>query len=166
VRPLLLGGTATLVALVMAGCGGASGVDAGGFTAQDLQSGASALALIAQTSVWTAASEVTGTNGNLPTSCSFHIAKERPPTFELFITWAPDAAGGPAPNRRYAWLDAVIGPGGLKGGYAFHLGYAPTAKLLASHYGSAYAKPAEKCLIEANGTFALVPVNSREPAQP
>jgi hypothetical protein len=149
--------------VVLAGCGATSQVDAGGFTAHDLEAGNAALALLAQTAVWTAASEVTGTNGNVPTRCSFHVAKTEPLTFELFITWSPDTASGPAPNRRYAWLSAVIGPAGLKSGYAFHLGYARTPQALASHYGEAFAKPAEKCLVEQTGTFALVPIDSQRP---
>jgi hypothetical protein len=141
---------------ILAGCG-SDGTDAGGFTSNDLKAATSALGVLAETSVWNSAAEVTETNGNLPASCSFHIEKAKPLTFELFITWAPDPAHGAAPNRRYAWLEAQIGPEGLKSGYSFHLGYTPTAKALASHYGAAYRKPAEKCLIEQTGTFALVP---------
>jgi hypothetical protein len=143
--------------LLIVGCGSGTAVDAGGFSSADLKAANTALSVLAQTSVWNAAAEVTYTNGNLPTSCSFHVARTTPLTFELFITWAPDAAGGAAPNRRYAWLEALIGPKGLRSGYFFHLGYASTRSALVSHYGQAYSKPVEKCLIEETGTFALVP---------
>ena len=145
------------VSVGLAGCGSSSTVDAGGFSAGDLTAASKALAVLAQTSVWNAAAEVTYTNGNLPKTCSFHIEREKPLTFKLFITWVHDPYNiGAAPNRRDAWLEAVVSPEGLSAGYLFHLGYAPTAKALASHYGDAYAKPAEKCLVEQNGTFALV----------
>jgi len=156
---LRLAAVAVTGAVVLVGCGTDSKVDAGGFTAGDLKAATVALGLLAQTSVWNAASEVTDTNGNLPTSCSFHIATAKPLMFELFITWAPDSAHGAAPNRRYAWLQAVIGPAGLKSGYFFHVGYTSTLQALASHYGQAYERPAEKCLIEETGTFALVPAD-------
>ena len=143
--------------LTLAACGAASGVDAGGFTGSDIKAATAALRALAQTSVWNAAAEVTFTNGNPPASCSFHIAKTSPLTFELFMTWVPDPAQGAAPNRRYAWLQAEIGPEGLKSSYSFHLGYVPTAHALASRVGDAFARPAEGCLIEESGTFAPGP---------
>ena len=150
-RVALLGVTS---AAVIAGCGATSKVDRGGFTAQDRSQAMAALGILSQTAVWTTAAEVTYTNGNVAKTCSLHIANDKPLTFELFLTWFP---GGAGKNRRYAWLQAVIGPQGLKADYSFHLGYEPTAKALASHYGNAYTKPAERCLVEQNGTFALLP---------
>jgi hypothetical protein len=145
---------------LLTGCGGSSHVDAGGFTPQEVTAGAAALELLGHTSVWTAAAEVTGTNGHLPMRCSVHVVRTKPLTFELFLTWAPSSAHGAASNRRYAWLRAVIGAGGLTSGYSFHLGYEPTLKLLATHYGDAYLKPADKCLVEKTGTFALIPADA------
>jgi hypothetical protein len=144
------------VSVGLSGCGSGTAVDAGGFSAADLTAATKALTVLSQTSVWNAAAEVTYTNGNLPKTCSFHIERRSPLTFKLFITWAPDPAKGAAPNRRYAWLEAILGEKGLRAGYYFHLGYVPTAEALASHYGDAYAKPAERCVIEQTGTFALV----------
>jgi hypothetical protein len=145
---LVLAGVALL-----AGCGGSSKVDRGGFTAGDRKAAEEVLGILAQTSVWDTAAQVTFTNGSPPAACTLHIVQTKPLTFRLFVSWIPQAGL----NRRYAWLQAVVGPEGLKQDYSFRLRYARTEKALKAHYGDAFTKPFERCLVLANGRFALLP---------
>jgi hypothetical protein len=151
----MLAGTGAL-----AGCGGRSAVDTGGFSAGDREAAHKALSTLSQTSVWQTALRTTLTESSLPSACVVHIESRKPLTFKLLLTWIPDATtqrtvfGGQP--RADVWLRAVIGPEGLRGAYSLRLGNEHSVAALRSHYGDAFRKPVDRCLLLANGTFGLV----------
>jgi hypothetical protein len=152
-RTLLVAGAAIL----LAGCGGgSSSVDSSGYSASDRRAANEVLGILARTAVWQAAAQATYTNGSVPAACSLHIVSKDPRKFKLFITWIP-AEGL---NRRYAYLEAVIGPEGLREDYQFRLRYTKTQQELESHYGDAFQKPNRSCLVLENGKFALLPAGA------
>src|SRR4051812_41096156 len=145
-------------AAVLAGCGGGTKLDEGHFSASDRQAARTVLGILSRTSVWQAAQRMTLTVSRSPV-CVLHIESAKPLTFKLFMTWIPTAAqqrtvfeGAP---RAYVWLQAIIGPQGLKRDYSLHLGNERSLKALKSHYGDAFTKPVERCVLLVNGTFGL-----------
>ena len=102
---------------------------------------------------------MTLTESRSPT-CVLHIEAAKPLTFKLFMTWIPTAtqqrtvfAGVP---RAYVWLQAVIGPNGVKQDYSLHLGNERSLKALKSHYGDAFTNPVDRCVLLVNGRFGLL----------
>ena len=161
VRSLALVAAAALAAVSLTGCGGGgSEVDSGGFTAADWKAAQDMLSTLARTSLWDTAAQVTYTNGAPTTACGIHIVKSKPRTFKVFMAWIP---GGGGINRRYAWLQAVVGPELLKQDYSFRLRYTLTERALRSHYGDTFTKPYARCLVLENGRFALLPADSERP---
>jgi hypothetical protein len=140
-------------AALLSACGGSGGVDRGGFTAEDRKAARVVLGLLSQTSVYTSAAEISYTEGFPPTACAVHIVKRTPLTFKVFMSWIPPRGI----NRTYSWLQAVVGPEGLKQDYAFHLGSETTEAALRAHYGDAFSKPVHKCLVLQTHSFALLP---------
>jgi hypothetical protein len=141
-------------AVVLAGCGaGSGGVDQGGFTAGQRKAAQDALIVLSGTSLWDTAAKASYTQGQPPTACVVHIVKPKPLTFKVFMTWIPDKGI----NLDYVWLQAVIGPEGLRRDYSFRLGNEFTKAALTAHYGDVFSKPVENCLVLQNGGFALVP---------
>jgi hypothetical protein len=149
------GFVAALCAVALAACGG-GGTDRGGFTSGDRKAAESVLALLAQTAVYTSAVKTSYTQGFPPTACVVHIEKRRPLTFKVFMSWVPQLTPGEAQGRTYAWLEAVIGPQGLKQDYSFRTGNEATEAALKTRYKDAFAKPVEKCLVLQNQRFALL----------
>jgi hypothetical protein len=145
-------------AVALAGCGG-GGVDRNGFSASQRKAARDVLAQLGQTSVYDAAREISLTEAKVPTACVVHIEKARPLTFRILITWIPEAASLGGSERAFAWLEAVVGPDGLRGDYSFHQGNERTKRALEAHYGDAFAKPAAKCLVLQNRQFGLLPAS-------
>jgi hypothetical protein len=145
---------AVVGAAVLAGCGGDGSVDRGGFTAGDRKAAQDALGVLARTAVWGTAAKVSYTQGKPPTACVIHIQKAKPLTFKVLMTWIP--VQGFNTGRTYAWLEAVIGPEGLKRDYHFRFGNELTENALKTRYGDAFAKPVEKCLVLQNNKFGLL----------
>jgi hypothetical protein len=159
--PTLLALAGLAGAAVVAGCGGGGGVDRDGFTASQRKAARAALAELAQTSVYDAARELSLTEAEVPTACVVHIEKAKPLTFRILMTWVPKAGVLGGSQRAFSWLEAVIGPDGLRGDYAFHQGNERTKRALEAHYGDAFAKPAAKCLVLQNRQFGLLPASGR-----
>src|SRR5581483_1332027 len=125
----------------LGGCGGASKIDTGGFSAKDRKAAQNALATLGKTSAWQVALRTTLTESKLPVDCAVHIERRKPLTFKLFIAWVPDPTvqstvfeGQP---RADVWLRAVIGPEGLRGPYSLRLGNEHSLTALRSQYGDA-----------------------------
>jgi hypothetical protein len=156
VRPQRLALGALAGAALLAGCGGGGKVDRGGFSAGDRRAAQAALDLLTQTSVKTVAVNLIATVG-VPAACRVHIEARQPLTFKLFMSWIPTRGS----SRTYAWLQAVIGPDGLKRDYAFHVGNETSAAAVKSHYGTAFAKPYEPCEVTNINTFSLVPFGAK-----
>jgi hypothetical protein len=79
------------------------------------------------------------------------------------MTWKPnlknlggDVAQG-AGGRTYSWIVATIGPNGVHGKYSLKEGNELSLKALEAHYGNAFSKPVEKCLLLQNQAFGLLP---------
>jgi len=120
------------------------------------------LALLAHTAFYTAAEKSTYTEGFPPTACVVHIEQRKPLMFRIFMSWVPpltpaqvEAQGVNA--RTYAWLEAVIGPQGIRRDYRFRSGNELTKAALTARYGSVFEKPVERCLVLQNQRFALLP---------
>jgi hypothetical protein len=151
------------LAAALAGCGGGSKTDAGGFTASDFRGAQKALDALAQTSVYDAALDITQTAAEDPTACVVHVESRDPLLFRVLLTWKPNTAnlGGSveqgAGGRTFSWIVAVIGPNGIHGEYSFHQGNELTNAALKAHYGDAFSKPLEKCLLLQNQAFGLLP---------
>jgi hypothetical protein len=149
-------------ASALAGCGGAS-TDTGGFTSSQFSNAQRALGALAQTSVYDTALDITQTAAEDPTACVVHIQSANPLMFEVLMTWVPNIKnlGGSvtqqAASRAYSWITALIGPDGVQGKYAFHEGNEATLQALEAHYGNAFSKPVEKCLLLQNDAFGLLP---------
>jgi hypothetical protein len=139
-------------AALLSACGGGRGVDAGGFSAGDRKAARAVLTLLAQTAVYVTATETSYTEGFPPTACAVHIETRKPLTFKVFMSWVPPRGT----NRTYSWLQAVIAPEGLKQAYSLHFGNEISERDLQAHYGSAFAKPVEKCLVLQNEKFGLL----------
>jgi hypothetical protein len=152
----------SILVFLAAGCGGTS-TDAGGFTANEFRDAQRALDVLAQTSVYDAAIEITHTAAEDPTACVVHLESKNPLTFKVLMTWKPNIAnlGGTisqrASGRLYSWITASIGPQGLVGDYSFHEGNELTLKALEARYGDAFTRPVEKCLLLQNDAFGLLP---------
>lgn len=148
-------GVATVALLT--GCGG-SKVDSGGFTASQFKAAQQALAFLGQTSVYDDALKTSDTEAEVPTTCTVHLEQKNPLTFKVFLTWIPNIANtGKGNLRAYSWVEAVLGPDGLKQNYSFHAGNETSEALLQSKYGDAFDKPVEKCLLLQNRQFGLLP---------
>jgi len=162
VRIWLLIAAALACATLTAGCGSVRH-DRGGFTPSQFTDAQKALAALAETSVYDSALDITQTAAEEPTACEVHIESTNPLMFKVFLTWIPNIAnlGGTvlqqAAARTYSWLQAIIGPQGLAGNYSFHEGNELTLAGLQSHYGDAFAKPVERCLLLQNDAFGLLP---------
>lgn len=147
---------------MLAGCGGVK-TDAGGFKAGEFSNAQKALDALAQTSVYDTALEITQTAAEDPTACVVHLESKSPLMFKVLMTWKPNPKnlGGTvtqqAASRTYSWILASIGPEGVQGAYSFHEGNERTLKALESHYGDAFSKPVEKCLLLQNDAFGLLP---------
>jgi hypothetical protein len=147
---------AVACAALLAGCGGSGGkAGPSGFSSSDRKAAQTALRTLADTSVQTAAFRYTYEIG-VANACRVHIRARKPLTFELFIAWKPGPTTDPN-HRNWAWLRAVIGPEGLKRDYSFHLGTEYTEQALKTHYGDAFAKPSERCVVTEKG-FSLLTV--------
>jgi hypothetical protein len=147
---LLVGGA------FLAGCGGSAKVDSGGFTAGDRKAAQKALDTLSKTAVLTAAVNLVATVG-VPDACRVHIERRDPLTFKLFMSWIPDEGS----LRTHAWLQAVIGPDGVKRGYRFRSGYEDTRAAVEARYGNAFQKPSEPCEVTNVNTFYLVPSEAK-----
>jgi hypothetical protein len=145
---------AVVAVLALASCGGGkTELDGGGFSADDREAAQKALAALGQTAVWTTAAKATYTQGFPPTKCVVHIQNRKPITFDVLMTWIPKRNA----NRLYTWLQALIGPDGVKGEYSFDYGNELTKAALESHYDAAFSKPVLNCLVLINRKFALLP---------
>jgi hypothetical protein len=146
----------------LAGCGGGAKTDNGGYTSQDFRNAQKALGALAQTSVYDTALEITQTAAEDPTACVVHLESKKPLLFKVLMTWKPNIKnlGGTvaqgAGGRTFSWIVAVIGPTGVQGKYSLHEGNELTLKALEAHYGDAFAKPVEKCLLLQNQAFGLL----------
>ena len=157
VQALLLIGLALAMVALLAGCGG-SKVDSAGFTASQFKAAETALTFLGQTSVYDDALKTSDTEAEVPTTCTVHLEKKSPLTFKVFLTWIPNIANtGKGNLRAYSWVEAVLGPDGLKQNYSFHAGNETSEALLESKYGDAFDKPVEKCLLLQNRQFGLLP---------
>ena len=144
-------------AVALAGCGSGA-TDQGGFTSGDRKAARNVLALLGQTAVYDAALKISLTDAAVPTTCVVHIETRKPLTFRVFLSWIPSAeAIGGGSVRAYAWLDAVMSPGGLSKEHAFHQGNELTLAGLKAHYRDVFSKPVEKCLVLQNQQFGLLP---------
>ena len=153
----LLGCVGVATVSLLSGCGG-SKVDSGGFTASQFKAAEQALTFLGQTSVYDDALKTSDTEGEVPTTCTVHLEQKNPLTFKVFLTWIPNIANtGKGNIRAYSWVEAVLGPDGLKQNYSFHAGNEPSEALLQSKYGDAFNKPVEKCLLLQNRQFGLLP---------
>jgi hypothetical protein len=149
---------ATVSAALVAGCGGSGRVDSNGFTASERKAARTALAVLAQTSIYDAALKISLTQAEVPTRCVVHIEQKNPLRFKLFLAWVPDPAVlAKGYLRSYTWLEAVIGTDAFKGDYSFHQGNELNEAGLQAHYSDAFAKPAAKCLVLQNRRFGLLP---------
>jgi hypothetical protein len=137
---------------MLAGCGGNGDqkVDEGGFTAAQRSAAQTALVILSNTAVATTAVQNTGVIG-YPTTCSVHLQARKPLTFKLFLSWKD------LTRPSYAWLQAVIGPEGLKRDYSFSAGTETNAAAVKSHAGNALSKPFQPCEITNIGTFSIIP---------
>ena len=154
---LACAGVATVV--LLAGCG-SSKVDSGGFTASQFKAAEQALTFLGQTSVYDDALKTSDTEAEVPTTCTVHLEEKKPLTFKVFLTWIPNIANtGKGNLRAYSWVEAVLGPDGLKQNYSFHAGNEASEALLESKYGDAFDKPVEKCLLLQNRQFGLLPAS-------
>jgi hypothetical protein len=144
-------------AVAVAGCGGGA-TDEGGFTRNDRDAAAKVLGLLARTSVYTAASKMSLTQGGPPTDCFVHIQTRKPLTFRVFMTWvsARPISEVEAQARAYSWIEAVMGPRGLKQDYTLRSGNEVTAAGLRARYGDVTKKPVDNCLVLENQRFALL----------
>jgi hypothetical protein len=142
---------------LLAGCGG-SKVDSAGFTASQFKAAEQALGFLGQTSVYDDALKTSDTEAEVPTTCTVRLEQKSPLTFKVFLTWIPNIANtGKGNLRAYSWVEAVLGPDGLKQNYSFHAGNETSEALLQSKYGDAFDKPVEKCLLLQNRQFGLLP---------
>jgi hypothetical protein len=157
VRRAHLGLVAVFGAAALAGCG-TGGTDKGGFTAGDRDAAAKVLGLLARTSVYTAARTMSLTQGSPPTECLVHIQTRKPLTFRVFMSWVSQRPPGKvnAQARAYSWLEAVMGPQGLKQDYTLRSGNEVTEQALKAQYGDVLSKPVDKCLVLENQRFALL----------
>jgi hypothetical protein len=152
---LILAGIATTA--VLAGCGG-SKLDSGGFTSSQFKAAQQALNFLGQTSVYDDALKTSDTEAEVPTTCTVHLEATKPLTFRVFLTWIPNIADtGKGDVRAYSWVEAILGPDGLKQNYSFHAGNETSQALLETKYGDAFDKPVEKCLLLQNRQFGLLP---------
>jgi hypothetical protein len=144
-------------AVAAAGCG-AGKTDEGGFTRSDRDAAAKVLGLLARTSVYTAAAKMSLTQGHPPTDCFVHIQTRKPLTFRVFMTWvsARPASEVEAQARAYSWIEAVMGPKGLKQDYTLRSGNEISETGLRAQYGDVAEKPVDKCLVLENQRFALL----------
>ncbi len=150
---------AAIVVVLLAGCGAAK-VDAGGFTASQFKAAEQALTILGQTSVYDDALKTSDTEAEVPTTCTVHLEEKNPLTFKVFLTWIPNIADtGKGNLRAYSWVEAVLGPDGLKQNYSFHAGNETSEAMLQSKYGDAFDKPVEKCLLLQNRQFGLLPAS-------
>jgi hypothetical protein len=156
-RRARLGVVAVLVTLALAGCGG-GGTDDGGFTLSERNAAAKVLGLLARTSVYTAAMKMTLTQGIPPTKCVVHIQNREPLTFRVFMAWVSARPLGTVQSqaRAYSWVDAVMGPSGLKEDYKLRSGNEVTEKALEAQYGDVFEKPVDKCLVLENQRFGFI----------
>jgi hypothetical protein len=158
-QALLLASVGIATVVLLAGCGG-SKVDSGGFTASQFKAAEQALTFLGQTSVYDDALKTSDTEAEVPTTCTVHLEEKKPLTFKVFLTWIPNIANtGKGNLRAYSWVEAVLGPDGLKQNYSFHAGNEASEALLESKYGDAFAKPVEKCLLLQNRQFGLLPAS-------
>src|SRR3954453_18759549 len=141
-----------LTTLALAGCGGGGGsADSDGFTASQRNTARTVLTSLGQTSIYDPALKISLTQAEPPTQCTVHIEDEDPLTFRMFMTWEPSPEVTELGyDRSWSWLDAGVGKDGVNGGYSFHQGNEQTEKEMKSHYGSAFEKPAAKCLVLQN----------------
>jgi hypothetical protein len=156
-RALALGAAASIGAAALAGCG-SSEVDQGGFTASDRDAAAKVLGFLARTSVYTAARNMTLTQGALPTDCVVHIQSRKPLTFRVFMSWKSTRplAKVQAQARAYSWIDAVMGSAGVKSDYKLGSGNETSEAALLAQYRDVLQKPVERCLLLENQRFALL----------
>ena len=89
VRAFLLAPVALIAVAALGGCGG-GGVDGNGFTANDRRAARNALSILARTSVYDAAREISLTEAHVPDRCVVHIQTSKPLTFRVFMTWVPN----------------------------------------------------------------------------
>jgi hypothetical protein len=158
-RALLLACAGVSAAALLAGCGSAK-VDSGGFTASQFKAAEQALTFLGQTSVYDDALKTSDTEAEVPTTCTVHLEQKKPLMFKVFLTWIPNIADtGKGNLRAYSWVEAVLGPDGLKQNYSFHAGNEASEALLESKYGDAFDKPVEKCLLLQNRQFGLLPAS-------
>lgn len=148
--PILTGLASIATVACLAACGSAASVDKGGFTSKQRVAAATAMTNLSQTSLITAAISFIY-EGGPPVTCSVHIEKQKPLTFRFLIAWQGNANTKVPPE----WLQALVGPGGLSKGYAFHFGTAKSLSDLRSHYGDALTKPFASCYVTNAGKFAL-----------
>ena len=146
----------------LTGCGG-SKTDSGGYTAQEFRNAQKALDALAQTSVYDTALEITQTAAEDPDACVVHLESRKPALFKVLMTWKPNPKhlGGTvaqgAGGRTFSWIIATIGPDGIHGSYSLHEGNELSLKALEAHYGDAFSKPVERCLLLQNQAFGLLP---------
>ena len=148
---------------VLAGCGGGGSKDSGGYTPQEFRNAQKALDALAQTSVYDTALDITQTAAEDPNACVVHLESRKPPLFKVLMTWKPNPKnlGGTvaqgAAGRTFSWIIATIGPNGVQGEYSLHEGNELSLEGLQAHYGDAFSKPVEKCLLLQNQAFGLLP---------
>jgi hypothetical protein len=160
VRTVRIGLAVAAGAVALAGCGESGKLDEGQFSAGDRKAARAVLSTLAQSNLWHIAERTTLMESSSPAACVLHIETAKPLTFKLFMTWIPSAAaqrgvfrGNP---RAYVWLEAVLGREGLQKPSSLHLGNEHSLKELKSHYGDAFTKPVERCVVLADGTFGLL----------
>ncbi len=148
--------------IAVVGCGGTK-TDSGGFTPQEFRNAQKALDALAQTSVYDTALDITQTAAEDPTACVVHLESRKPLLFRVLMTWKPNSKnlGGTvaqgAAGRTFSWIVAMIGPNGIHGEYSLHEGNELSLKALQAHYGGAFSKPVERCLLLQNQAFGLLP---------
>jgi hypothetical protein len=146
---------------ILTACGGGTASREG-----DRQATLTALRILSSSSLWQIATRTTLTQSSQPAACVLHIEKTKPLKFKLFMSWIPTATvqrtvfeGQP---RAYVWLRAAITKQGAKPDYSLHLGNERSLEALKSHYGDAFSKPFERCVLLANGAFGLPGPNVRK----
>lgn len=149
-----------IVPLVLAACGSGSGVDGGGFTADQRTAAQAALDLLQRTGIPRSVVAISIQAGQAPTTCIV-LPTAAPERFTLVLAWKPDRRAYIAVPQSV--LEATIGRS--VAGIRFHLtsfgggGSNPApepARVAATLVRASLAKPAERCEVLENGHLRLV----------
>ena len=154
---------AAAAAIVLAGCGGSGGADAGGFTSSLRQSAQQALNNLQYSSVPTTLAGVVNTPQFL-SACTVHVESTKPLVFRLFMEWSPKSTGKALARSesvgeervRFSWLRVIMPAHSSNttvnfGQIPAKLPIGKATRLLETDAGPAFQKPFESCELLPNG---------------